>query len=123
VQHHDLCTTLVNYLGIKPPYELEGQDLMPILAGRTDKVRDYATCGFLMNLWCDDGEYVLICGLEGEYPSLFDMKNDPYQQENLAADRPQIVKRLHDLILADAGGGPILPNWGEIVVELAYRKT
>jgi len=123
VQHHDICTTILNYLGVEPPYELEGHDLMPIMAGRKDKVRDYATCGFLMNLWGDDGEYILICGLEGEYPSLFDMKNDPYQRENLASDKPDVVKRLYNLILSDAGGGPILPNWGEIVAELAYRMA
>jgi hypothetical protein len=113
---------LLNYLGIKPPYELEGQDLMPIMAGRKDSVRDYATCGFLMNLWCNDSDYILICGLQGEYPALFDMKNDPYQHENLASDKSRIVKRLYDMILTDAGGGPILPHWGEIVQELAYRK-
>jgi len=49
------------------------------------------------------------------------MKNDPYQRENLAPDKPDVVKRLYNLILSDASGGPILPNWGEIVQELAYR--
>ena len=39
------------------------------------------------------------------------MKNDPEQRYNIASDNPKIVKRMFDLILADAQGGPILPDW------------
>lgn len=121
VQHHDICATVLNFLGVKHPYELDGKDLMPILDGKKGKVRDYATCGFLLHVWCDDGEYILIDHNTGANPQLFDMGNDPEQRENLASDKPKIVKRLFDLILADADGGPILPHWDEIVRELAYR--
>jgi arylsulfatase A-like enzyme len=111
VQHHDICTTIVNFSGVRPPYDLEGRDLMPVVEGRSDKVRDYATCGFGLSVWCRTDEHVLICGKDGDEPQLFDMKNDPEQRESIAPSRPDVVKRLYDLILADANGGPILPNW------------
>ena len=111
VQHHDLCTTVINFLGMESPYELDGQDLMPIVQGQKTKVRDYATCGFSLYLWCRDDEYVLICRTTGDEAQLFDMKNDPEQRHNIASDNPKIVKRMFDLVLADAQGGPILPDW------------
>ena len=36
--------------------------------------------------------------------------NDPEQNHNIASDKPEVVKRMFDLILEDAGG-PVLPNW------------
>jgi len=111
VQHHDICTTALECLGVKPPYELDGKDLLPILEGKKAKVRDYATCGMVLNVWCRDDDYVLICRTTGEEPQLFDMKNDPDQRRNIARDKPKIVKRMYDLILADAKGRPILPDW------------
>ncbi|MFC1999491.1 sulfatase [Chloroflexota bacterium] len=111
VQHQDICTTIMNLVGEKPPYELDGKDLMPILEGKIAKVRDYATCGHVLNVWCRDDDYVLICRTTGEEPQLFDMKNDPDQLQNIAADKPNIVKQMYDLILVDAKGGPILPNY------------
>jgi len=111
VQHQDVCTTVLNYLNIKPPYELEGKDLMPIVDGKKTGVRDYMTCGYFYWVWCRDDEYVLICRNTGEEPQLFNMRNDPGQMENIAADNPKIVKRMFELILADAHGGPILPDF------------
>ncbi len=111
VQHHDITTMILNLLKIKPPYELDGQDLTPIIEGRSSKVRDYATCAYAMNVWCRDDEYVLICRNTGEEPQLYDLNNDPLQMESVAWDRPRIVKRMYDLMLEDAKGGPITPNY------------
>ena len=111
VQHQDICAAVMNFLGVKPPYELDGKDLMPIVEGKKTRVREYATCGYVLNVWARDDEHVLICRTTGEEPQLFDMNNDPGQLHNIAADKPKIVKRMFDLIIADAKGGPILPNW------------
>lgn len=111
VQHHDIAPTILDFLAVTPPYELEGQNLLPLLEGKGYKVRDYATCGFAMNVWCRADEYVLICRTNGEEPQLFDMMNDPLQINNLAWDKPRVVKSMYDLMLADAGGGPITPRY------------
>jgi len=110
VQHHDIATTIVNCSGARAPYEFEGKDLMPLVEGKADKVRDYATCGFCLSVWCRDDDYVLICRNTGDEPQLFDMRNDPEQNNNIASDKPKVVKRMFDLVIEDAGG-PVLPNW------------
>ena len=111
VQHHDIAPTILSFLGVVPPYEMEGQDLLPVMEGTKHKLRDYATCGFAMNVWCHAEEYVLICRTSGEEPQLFDMMNDPLQINNIAWDKPRVVRRMYDLMLADADGGPIAPGY------------
>jgi len=107
---NDIATTIVNCSGARAPYEFEGKDLMPLVEGKADKVRDYATCGFCLSVWCRDDDYVLICRNTGDEPQLFDMRNDPEQNNNIASDKPKVVKRMFDLVIEDAGG-PVLPNW------------
>lgn len=111
VQHHDIAATIIRSARVEAPYALDGRDLMPIIEGKTDRLRDHVTCGYAMNVWCRDNEYALICRSTGEEPQLFDLKNDPQQMENVAWDRPKVVKRMYDLLLEDAGGGPIAPNF------------
>lgn len=112
VQHQDLFTTIVNFLGMNtPPYDLDGNDLMPILEGKRTRVRDYVTCGYALNVWARDDDYALICRTTGEEAQLFDMRNDPEQRENIAKARPKTVKRLFNLVLKDANNKPILPDW------------
>jgi arylsulfatase A-like enzyme len=110
VQHQDIAPTILGFLGIEPPSDLDGKDLMPIVEGKRTKVRDYATCGYSLSVWARDDDYVLICSKTGEEAQLFDMGSDPEQRQNIAKDKPKVVKRLFDLVLADAKGGPILPN-------------
>ena len=111
VQHHDIAATVIDLLDLRPPYELDGRSLVPIMEGRTSTVRDYVTCAYAMNVWCRDDDYVLICRNSGEEPQLFDLKGDPLQMESVAWARPRVVKRMYDLMLADAKGGPIAPNY------------
>jgi len=110
VQHQDIAPTILGFLGIEPPSDLDGKDLMPIVEGKRTRVRDYATCGYSLSVWARDDDYVLICSKTGEEAQLFDMGSDPEQRQNIAKDKPKVVKRLFDLVLADAKGGPILPN-------------
>ncbi len=44
MQHQDIAPTILGFLGIEPPSDLDGKDLMPIVEGKRTKVRDYATC-------------------------------------------------------------------------------
>ena len=111
VQHTDICTTILNYVHVTPNRKLDGKDLIPILEGHKSNVREYATCGYGLHVWCRNDDYVLICRTTGEQPQLFDMNNDPQQLDNIASDKPQIVKRMFGLVLNDANGGPLLPEW------------
>jgi arylsulfatase A-like enzyme len=111
VQHHDIAATILGFLEVRPPHELDGFDLTPIIEGRGRPVRDHATCAYAMNVWCRDSDFVLICRNTGEEPQLFDLGNDPLQMQNAAWDKPRVVKRMYDLMLEDARGGPIAPDY------------
>lgn len=111
VQHHDIYATLMSYAGVEPAPGMDGHDLMPLIEGKVSQVRDYATCGYILNAWCRAHDHVLICRTTGEEPQLFDMKNDPQQRVNIASDKPRLVKDMYGLILADAKGGPIAPRF------------
>lgn len=111
VQHQDIFPTVINFLGVEPPYELDGKNLMPLVEGRERKVREHATCGFIKYVWATEGQYVLICNSVGEEARLFDISNDPEQSRNIAQDKPDVVKRMFNLVMLDANGGPILPDW------------
>jgi len=127
VQHQDIFATILSCLGMYPPYglpyELDGKDLMPIMEGKKTKVRDYATCGMQNSVWSCDDEYVLICQINGDEPQLFDMRNDPEQHENIAKDKPEVVKRMFDLVLADANGGLDKLPPTAIPTSIGYDRT
>lgn len=109
-QHQDITTTALNFLNVKPPqppYKIDGKDLMPILTGEKSKVRDYATSISRWNVVCRDDDYYFMCRINGDVPQLFDMKDDPEQAHNIASDKPEVVKRMWNMILTDAGADKI----------------
>jgi len=119
-----MFATIISFLGIPPPYPLDGQDLLPIVRGERHKVRDYLTCGHTAYVRAVDDEYALIALRTGDEPRLHDLKNDPEEKVNLAKERPQTVKRMFDYVMEDAGRQPILPNWESSVAfhtALSFR--
>ena len=102
-QHVDLLPTLLGYLGIEAP----GSDGRDLLAARNagDRRPDVYT-----HLDVDGhraasvmrGRYKLLLPQspsQGSQPLLFDLEVDPGELEDLAADRPEIVERMLDLLV------------------------
>ncbi len=116
VQGQDMVPTILSYLGVPAPYPLDGKDLWPVVEGKQDKVRDYLTCGHTLMVRAVDGEHSFLSMRNGEEPRLFDLRNDPAEQENLAPSRPAIVKRMWEYVMEDAQRQPILPGWEDSVV-------
>jgi uncharacterized sulfatase len=65
----------------------------------------------LLYRWCIEGHWKLLLTYDGklgryaaihasrpEHPQLFDLQEDPFETKNLAADHPEIVKRLTEKI-------------------------
>ena len=55
-------------------------------------------------VWIRDDHYTLISETGGQMPQLFDLKEDPKQLINIAADCPKIVKEMYEYAVKDAGG-------------------
>ena len=94
VQSIDFFPTLMDIIGMTPPHGLQGQSLLPLLEGRSEKVRDYGYCAE----YCDDakdmytvldGQYKLTVFSDG-FEELYDLKADPYEWCNLS-DQPDMA--------------------------------
>lgn len=98
---YDLFPTLAGVAGIDLPPGVEGKDLSPIWKGEQTKVRDslFTTYEKFMRA-VTDGRWKLIRYPHINYTQLFDLKNDPNELHNLAADPAQRknVARLTELL-------------------------
>ncbi len=109
VYNHDIFRTVFSYLDISPPGTPDGMDLRPLIEHETERTREYVTSGFSSYGWIRDEDYCLIARAGSDDVRLYDLDEDPQQSENVAQDRPDEAKRLHRLLLSDAGGS--LPDY------------
>ena len=62
-------------------------------------------------LWVRDDEYAMIRKTDGTVTKLYDIRNDPTCAVNIAAEKPQIVDKMYQYMLADADGDiPVYPD-------------
>jgi arylsulfatase A-like enzyme len=119
--HLDVLPTLLEAAGAKPPADARGQSLLPfLLDGAASPARkDYAVSTYASN-YAPCGSYMLRNAqyklIEfGSYfpaflnasvltPQLFDLIADPYELQDVAAQRPTVVAELHALLESELGG-------------------
>lgn len=121
----DIVPTALSAAGVQPPPGLPGYDLMPVLRSGDPTPRervfgesfahDVADIerpeASLLYRWVIEGRWKLLLtydGRVGRYgrhhprdetgPQLYDLIHDPHEQENVAADHPEIVARLAEAI-------------------------
>ena len=101
---YDLYPTILKLAGVAVPAECEGRSLLPVVNGKETKLRDTLFGAFtnVQRMIRDDRWKLLKFNVKGEKHSmLFDLKNDPEEINNLAADpsKADEVKRLDALLL------------------------
>ncbi len=91
----DLAATFLDYAGVDIPPEMDSRSLRPLLEGREERGRSWVRSG--LNGWrmVYDGRHKLIRGL-GEGLTLFDLQEDPLENRDMAAERPEIVRRMQE---------------------------
>lgn len=116
----DLFPTVAEAAGVDVPDdvgELDGISLLPLFDGKLKSRPQPMGFHFLHQRWQSnlerkkeeflsgvgtvgfaviDNQYKLITNLRGESAQLYDVVDDPGEQEDLAADKPEVVKRLQD---------------------------
>jgi len=104
VNLHDLAATFLQAAGLTPTPEMDSRSLAPVLDGSSDSHRDYVFSGLVWprGAWhlVFDGRYKLV-NIEGEPPILFDLQDDPWEDDNIAATNPDIVARLQEWMDAE----------------------
>lgn len=127
----DILPTSLTLAGVKPPANLDGQDIMQLYAsgvtvpqrqlywraGPTQAVIDGAS-----KLWIS--ETVEADGSAGKHTMLFDLTNDPAEKQNIAATNPAEVQRLIRLYATwDATlSAPQWPSMRQAVREYDGKK-
>jgi arylsulfatase A-like enzyme len=110
-QPADVLPTLIelNGLAVAPPDPFHGRSFAAALQGEDQEaIRDHAICGCFLRkdeaghvpttastpvLYTDKWAYAPF-GPNGE-PELFDLETDPYGEENIAEEHPDVVAELH----------------------------
>jgi len=97
VQGIDLSLTMLEAAGIQPPQTFQGQTLLPLACGETEKGREFIVCN--QGLWqakrtISDGRWKLIKAIDnGLWPApaleLYNLEEDPAELTNMAYQEPQ----------------------------------
>lgn len=105
---HDIAPTILGFLGIGSPYEMDGEDLMPAFGDGNESAladRPHLTGGLHDYVFARDDDYALICRSDGGGAKLYDLREDPGQQNDIAGQSREVSSRMYDeYIIADAGG-------------------
>ena len=100
VMNQDIYPTILSMLGVSHT-PVDGIDLMPLVRGEVDKVRDFIVGG-----WAGGGSGVMACVRDHDWnyscdyhdenlnEHLFDLKADPGEFNNVAADHVDVVTRM-----------------------------
>ncbi|NQT83963.1 sulfatase-like hydrolase/transferase, partial [bacterium] len=93
----DLNATFLDYANIPRPQYMDSISMRPLLEGKSSSHREYVLSG--LNKWrmVFDGQYKLIL-TRGKKPVLYDLVNDPLENQDIADRKPIHVKRLTELI-------------------------
>ena len=85
----DLTATFLDLGGVGVPDDMDGISLRGLLAGETDRHREYVLSGLYDWRMVYDGRYKLIVGFEGANRRLYDLQEDPREEVDLSADHPR----------------------------------
>jgi len=104
VYNHYYFPTVLYLLGEEIHEQAEGENLWDLIEGRTEAFVDHVTSVFKNWGWVRDKRYIFISRPGGQEPQLYDLFADPTCNTNIAEENPGLVKRMHGLLLEDAGG-------------------
>ena len=112
VLSHDFCPAILSLAGVKHP-PMDGQNLMPLVAGERDRLRDYIVTG-----WSNaqrstraavrtvEFAYSCDCDVDELDEHLFDLAADPGETRSVAAERPEVTQDLRERLRTYLGQLP-----------------
>jgi arylsulfatase A-like enzyme len=102
---HDVAPSILGFLGIEPPQPMDGQDLSVLFDGADPGPREYFTLGYHDHAWARDEDYVMFARNDGSNALLFDLREDPDMNTNIAGSKREVLNKMWgEYILNDAGG-------------------
>jgi arylsulfatase A-like enzyme len=86
VETPEIFATIVDFLKVGKPPRIHGENLLPIMGGQAEKIRDYAYMGYFKRTWrVSDKKWSFVLSLEKGRPNeLYNLQEDPEEKRNLA---------------------------------------
>jgi len=102
VSQIDFMPTILDYLGQPVPEKIHGRSMRPLVEGRDVPWREHAFCqranqGRMLRT----ERYKYVCRPNSKLAALYDLKNDPHEDRNLATDpaHAKTVRQMHQRLL------------------------
>lgn len=100
----DVTPTILSILGIKPPEEMEGINLIPVIEGKEHTGRNHVTSGWQNNVMVKTEKFWYTGRLNRSEELLFSLKHDPQFENNVAPQKNDVCRKMHEYALEDAEG-------------------
>jgi arylsulfatase A-like enzyme len=96
VQNIDLAPTICQLMGVESKEPYDGINLLPLLEGKTQKVRDYAIGAWMQSAYVRDDHYNYCVDTydPSKRTELYDLQADPRECENIAAAKPKQIAEM-----------------------------
>jgi arylsulfatase A-like enzyme len=107
---HDISPTLLSFMGVRAPGQMNGEDLSVLFEGGTPPERRWFTACYDDHVLAGDRDWFMLADSEGRLKRLYDKRADPQELRDVAAEHPEIVDALWKVLEDEAGG--TLPQFG-----------
>jgi arylsulfatase A-like enzyme len=107
---HDIPRTILSFMGVRAPGQMNGEDLSVLFDGREPPARRWFTSCYDDHLLAGDRDWFMLADSEGRLKRLYDRRTDPQELHNVAAENPEMVGMLWKVLEDEAGG--TLPQFG-----------
>jgi arylsulfatase A-like enzyme len=114
-QHQDIVPTVLATLDVEPPASLDGVDLIRLAKGQVPP-RGYVVSGFNNYVWYRDERWAYIGRNDGKNTLLFDIEEDPLQENDLSEEERGVAERIHQGVVEEAGGP--LPVYADVLAQI-----
>jgi arylsulfatase A-like enzyme len=119
---HDLAPTLLSMAGVRRSRHFEGADLAPIADGQLPaQRRDFTYGGYSNHSFVRDDEWAMVTNNERTGAQLYDLRADPGELVDVSRERPEVVERLYERLVAEIGGEP--PYYSAEELERTPRRV
>ena len=108
-QNYDIPATVLDLAGLgHEAASMDGESLLPLMAGRRAALRDYALTAWMDRVSIRDQRWNYVTCWEGDdaEPELYDHTADPEELDNVHAAHPDVVARLRRR-LGEVAGAPL----------------
>lgn len=114
LQHTDIAAQILESADVKPVQPIHGQPFLQAASSGGEPIRDHVTVGWGSAMTVIDDRWWMNCKVDESGAFLYDLSAREPFAENVANTNREVVQRMYDQGVADAGG-----EFPDYILELA----